>query len=149
MTDLAAARRAERRSWPMTADAQRRLTDEIAELRKDAALLAVGTTDDDGVIRLPAAQAARRLETLSAVLERATLMDDPDCVAIGRRVDLLDQQGRMTTYSIVFPGDGDPSLGWVSADSPLGSALLGARPGHTVEVDAPSGAWTAKVLALD
>lgn len=147
MTDLAIARRTERRHWPMTSDAQVRLTDEVAELRRDATMLA-GASDDD-VIRLPAAQAARRLETLSAVLDWAQVVDDPGAAAIGRRATLLDQHGRTTTYSIVFPGDGDPSLGWVSADSPLGSAILGARPGQTVEVDAPSGPWTATVLALD
>lgn len=148
MTDLAIARRTERRHWPMTSDAQDRLTDEVAELRRDAVTLAGGAGYDD-VIRLPAAQAARRLETLAAVLDAARVVDDPGSVAIGRRATLLDQQGRTTTYSIVFPGDGDPSLGWVSADSPLGSAILGGRPGQTVEVDAPSGPWKTTILALD
>lgn len=148
MTDLAVARRTERRHWPMTREAQERLTDEVAELRRDAAMLAGGASDDD-VIRLPAAQAARRLETLSAVLDWAQVVDDPGSAAIGRRATMLDQQGRTTTYSIVFPGDGDPTLGWVSADSPLGSAILGGRPGQTVRVDAPSGPWTATILSLD
>lgn len=148
MTDLAVARRIERRAWPMTSDAQRRLIDEVAELRKDAAHLANG--DDDGtIIRLPAAQAARRLETLSAVLEGATVVDDPGFAAIGRRATMLDQGGGTATYSIVFPGDGEPSRGWVSADSPLGSAILGSRPGQTIEVDAPSGPWSATIIALD
>lgn len=148
MTDLAIVRRTERRAWPMTSEAQRQLADEVADLRRDALMLAGGVSDDD-VIRLPVAQAARRLETLSAVLEAAVVVEDPGAVAIGRRATLLDQHGRTTTYSIVFPGDGDPSLGWVSADSPLGSAILGTRPGQTVEVAAPSGSWTATVVALD
>jgi len=148
MTDLAIARRTERREWPMTSHAQRRLADEVAELRRDALMLVGGTSDDD-VIRLPATQVARRLETLSAVLDGAVVVDDPGTVAIGRRATLLDQQGRTTTYAVVYPGEGDPSLGWVSADSPLGSAILGTRAGQTVVVAAPSGSWTATVVALD
>jgi transcription elongation GreA/GreB family factor len=36
----------------------------------------------------------------------------------------------------------------VSPDSPLGSALMGAAIGDVVEVEAPSGAWKARVLAI-
>lgn len=148
MTELATRRIPELRAWPMTSDAQRRLIDEIADLRRAAN--AIGApAPDDGVIQLPAVQAAQRLDVLSDVLERADIVEEPDTAAIGRRVTVRDQQGRTTTYSIVFPGGGDPSLGWVSADSPLGQALLGARPGDTVEVQAPSGSWTATVVSLE
>ena len=40
------------------------------------------------------------------------------------------------------------SVGGVSPDSPLGRALLGAKPGDEVEVDAPSGSWQARVVAI-
>ena len=52
------------------------------------------------------------------------------------------------SYTIVFPGDGDPSRGWVSADSPLGSAVLGARAGESVHVAAPVGRWRVTVVAV-
>lgn len=148
MTDLALDRRIERRGWPMTSDAHRRLTDELADLRREATLLA-GTMSDDGVVHLSAAQAARRLETLSAVLENASLDDQPGVPAIGRSATLRDAQGGTTTYAIVFPGDGDPSQGWVSADSPLGAAILAATLGEAIEVQAPSGPWSATVVAIE
>ena len=40
------------------------------------------------------------------------------------------------------------SVGGVSPDSPLGRALLGARAGDEVEIEAPSGAWRARVLSV-
>jgi len=145
---LATRRSADLRGWPITSDAQRRLVDEIAELRHQTTTFAVPVADDD-VVRLPAVQAARRLETLTEVLENARVVDEPGAPAIGRRARVRDQQGRTTTYSLVVPGGGDPSLGWVSADSPLGIAILGARPGETIEVQAPSGAWTATVVSVE
>lgn len=37
----------------------------------------------------------------------------------------------------------------ISATSPLAIALVGARVGHTVWVDAPTGAWPCEVLDVD
>ena len=38
--------------------------------------------------------------------------------------------------------------GAVSPTAPLGAALMGAREGDEVEVSAPRGAWTAKVVSI-
>jgi len=40
------------------------------------------------------------------------------------------------------------SVGGVSPDSPVGRALLGAKAGDEVEIEAPSGAWRARVLSV-
>ena len=40
------------------------------------------------------------------------------------------------------------SVGGVSPDSPLGRALLGAKPGDQVDVEAPKGSWKARVVAI-
>lgn len=37
----------------------------------------------------------------------------------------------------------------ISVSSPLAVALMGARTGHTVWVDAPTGAWSCEVLAVE
>jgi transcription elongation GreA/GreB family factor len=58
--------------------------------------------------------------------------------------------------SIVEVEDGDgermeieiSSVGGVSPDSPLGRALMGAAVGHTVEVPAPRGAWSARIISI-
>jgi transcription elongation GreA/GreB family factor len=40
------------------------------------------------------------------------------------------------------------SVDGVSSDSPLGAALMGASVGSVVEVNAPRGAWKARVLSI-
>ena len=85
----------------------------------------------------PAFKAARRLDVLSAVLDASEKVHEPDRAVIGRRVTLLEEGGDSVTYALVFPGDGDPLQGWISADSPLGAAVLGCTAGDRVEVIAP------------
>jgi transcription elongation GreA/GreB family factor len=60
-----------------------------------------------------------------------------------------DEQGEAMSFSVVFPGDGDPTEGWVSADSPLGAAVLGGHAGDVVHVDAPAGRWSAVIVGVD
>jgi transcription elongation GreA/GreB family factor len=43
------------------------------------------------------------------------------------------------SYDIGFPGDGDADEGYISADSSLGSAILGSQVGDVVDVSAPAG----------
>ena len=38
--------------------------------------------------------------------------------------------------------------GAISPDSPLGRALIGHSEGDAVEVDAPRGRWTARILSV-
>jgi transcription elongation GreA/GreB family factor len=61
----------------------------------------------------------------------------------------MSEQAVTSTAARGCPGDGDPARRCVSADSPLGSALLGARPGAAVEVAAPGGSWSVVVLAVE
>jgi transcription elongation GreA/GreB family factor len=82
----------------------------------------------------------------SMPLRRST---KPDRAVIGRRVTLLEEDGDSVTYGLVFPGDGDPIQGWISADSPLGAAVLGCAPGDRVEVDAPVGRRVVTVLSVE
>ncbi len=136
------------RAWPLTSDARTRLIDEIARVRDDLVAL-TGQGLEEGIVRLPVTLGSRRLETLKDVLDRAELVDDVPCAAIGRRATVRGADGEPVTYQIVFPGDGDPSSGCISADSPLGEALLRATPGDVVEVSAPAGRWSVTVLAID
>jgi transcription elongation factor GreA len=148
MPDTAIRTTENARLWPLTSDARSQLIDEIARLRQDIASL-TGQGLEEGIVRLPVAIAARRLETLKGVLDRCDIVDDTPCAAIGRRATLRDHDGEPMSYEIVFPGDGDPSRGAVSADSPLGQAILRARAGDIVEVSAPAGSWSVTVVSVD
>jgi transcription elongation factor GreA len=88
----------------------------------------------------------RRITILRDRLDRAVLVDEEaaaasDTVAVGSKVELEDERGERMEVQI-------SSVGGVSPDSPVGRALLGARAGDSVEVDAPSGAWTARILSI-
>jgi transcription elongation factor GreA len=87
----------------------------------------------------------RRIRILRDRLSRAVLVDDDaaaeGAVGVGSRVALEDEQGARLEVEI-------SSVGGVSPDSPVGRALLGAKAGDEVEIDAPSGAWRARVLSV-
>ena len=88
----------------------------------------------------------RRITILRDRLDRAVLVDEEaaaasDTVGVGSKVELEDERGERMEVQI-------SSVGGVSPDSPVGRALLGAKAGDSVEVEAPSGAWTARILSI-
>jgi transcription elongation GreA/GreB family factor len=147
MTELATRRPSREQRWPMTGEAWFTLVDELGRLRGDVASLAEERAD--GVVDLAVIKAARRLDVLSAVLDAAERIHESEQAVIGRRITVLEPEGESVTYTLAFPGDGDPSQGCISADSPLGSAVLGCVPGDTVEVTAPAGRRVVTVLAVE
>jgi transcription elongation factor GreA len=86
----------------------------------------------------------RRIRVLRDRLSRAVLVDEEaadGAVGVGSKVELEDEQGGRLDVEI-------SSVGGVSPESPLGRALLGAKVGDEVEVDAPSGRWQARILSV-
>ena len=88
----------------------------------------------------------RRITILRDRIDNAVLIDEDaaaasDVVAVGSRVSIEDEQGEAMEVEI-------SSVGGVSPDSPLGSALLGAKVGDSVEVAAPRGLWTARIVSI-
>ena len=149
MSDLAIRQSSARQRWPMTSEAWATLVGELGRLRADLATLAGASPLHVGVAHFPVAKAARRLAMLTAVFDAADQVHDADRAVIGRRVTLLEQEEDSVNYELVFPGDGDPAQGWISAGSPLGTAILGCTPGDTVEVIAPAGRRVVTLLAVE
>jgi transcription elongation factor GreA len=87
----------------------------------------------------------RRITILRDRLDRAVLVDEDaatgDTVGVGSKVEVEDEQGAKLQIEI-------SSVGGVSPDSPVGQALLGAKVGDEVEIQAPSGAWRARVITV-
>ena len=54
-------------------------------------------------------------------------------------VSLSGKKGKTFTYHLVGEFEADPKEGKISADSPLGLALLGKKPGDQIKVSAPAG----------
>ena len=95
-----------------------------------------------------------RIAELEDVLQHAVIMDESDApsnvVTIGCRVIVADASGReMPPFKIVGSQESDPMNGIISEESPFGKALVGAKEGDTVTVEAPSGAIVYTVLKIE
>jgi transcription elongation factor GreA len=49
----------------------------------------------------------------------------------------------------VGAAEADPANGRISNESPLGKALLGRKCGEKIQVDAPAGAFTVKLVKVE
>ena len=87
----------------------------------------------------------RRIRLLRDRLDRAVLVDESaptdGVVVVGSKVEVEDEQGATMEFEI-------SSVGGVSPDSPVGQALMGAKAGDEVEIQAPKGAWRARVVSV-
>ena len=85
----------------------------------------------------------RKIAILRNRIENAVLVEHAEegIVGVGSVVEVEDEQGGRFEVEI-------SSVGGVSTDSPLGGALLGAKVGDTVDVNAPKGCWKARVLSV-
>jgi transcription elongation factor GreA len=142
---------------PMTAEQKAQLESELAELegpRRAAVVEAIKTARGFGDLsenfeyhaaRNEQGMLERRIRVLRDRLSRAVLVGKGEvaegAVGVGSKVVLEDERGERMEVEI-------SSVGGVSPDSPVGRALLGARPGDEVEIDAPKGAWRARVLSV-
>jgi transcription elongation factor GreA len=87
-----------------------------------------------------------RIRTLRSRLDHAVVVESEEgVVAVGSHVVIEDADGERMDVEISSVG----GSGAVSPDSPLGRALLGASVGDTVEVEAPRGSWTARVVSIE
>jgi transcription elongation factor GreA len=94
----------------------------------------------------------RRITTLEASLTSALVVDDPPrdgTIGIGTRVRLRGiDSGRTAEYDVVGSLEPDPVERRLSADSPVGRALLGRRAGDVLEAEAPGGRMRFRILAV-
>jgi transcription elongation factor GreA len=84
-----------------------------------------------------------RIAKLRSRISGATVVDHDtdDHVGPGSIVEIADDQGDVMEITI-------SSVGGVSPDSPLGSALMGKGVGDVVAVEAPRGSWQATVRSI-
>jgi len=140
---------------PLTAAQKEQLEAELAELegpRRAAMVEAIKTArafgdlsenfeyhaakNEQGLLEARIAKLRERLGN-AVVVEH----DTDDHVGPGSIVEVADEQGETMEVTI-------SSVGGVSTDSPLGSALLGATVGAVVDVHAPRGSWKARVVSI-
>jgi transcription elongation factor GreA len=92
-----------------------------------------------------------RISELEDVIKRADVIRGngaSDQVSVGTSVT-VGVNGQKHTYNIVGEWEADPKEKKISHTSPLGQALVGKKVGHEVEVEAPAGKITYKVLQIN
>lgn len=99
------------------------------------------------------AENENKIVELENKLRHAKIIDeseiDTKSVQVGNTVKLFDMEfEEEVCYTIVGSTEVDLSLNRISNESPIGTALLGAKKNQIVEVQAPAGAIKYKVLAI-
>ena len=101
------------------------------------------------------AQAANEIKIaeLENKLRYARIIDESEIntktVQVGNKVKIFDMEfEEELEYTIVGSTEVDLSLNRISNESPIGSALLGAKKNQVVEVNVPAGIMKYKVIGI-
>jgi transcription elongation factor GreA len=145
-----------------SAAARERLERELAQAREQRHRLAdqLGGEDPDDPDRGDRGDEALQLEGLDDLARMDRRIDElqrllagpgaPPGLAEGTVVTLRFPDGEEATFRIVTIPEQAPATGQdvVTADSPLGRALVGQRAGSTVTYQGPDGELRAEVVAV-
>ena len=93
------------------------------------------------------------INRIEQILRTATFVDDSsastDVVSLGNVVRVLDMEyDEEDEYTIVGFTEADPMKLFISNESPIGAALIGAHLGETVEANTPGGKIKLKILEI-
>ncbi|MDO5322729.1 MAG: transcription elongation factor GreA [Clostridia bacterium] len=93
------------------------------------------------------------INRIEQILRTATFVDDSaastDVVSLGNIVRVLDMEyNEEDEYTIVGFTEADPMKLFISNESPIGEALIGAHLGDTVVANTPGGKVSLKILDI-
>jgi regulator of nucleoside diphosphate kinase len=104
---------------------------------------------------------AARLRKLSAAIgdsELLRLVDEAevvpgpevgaDVVTMYTQFEMEDEHGDRRMLAVCYPEDAEPSTGFVSVMSPLGSSVIGLAPGDEFEWRTPGGWSRGRIAAI-
>jgi transcription elongation factor GreA len=153
----------------LTEEGLDRLTNELEFLRttkrEDIAIRLMGALEDgqdDDFVDNAELEAARneqsflegRIQEIENILRNYELIDkstaqEQSVVRVGSFVTVIeDGYDEEERYHLVGAAEADPSAGRISNESPVGRALLGAKAGDVVRVNAPSGVVEFTVVKI-
>lgn len=93
-----------------------------------------------------------RISELEEVLSKVTLIEEDNSkhseVGLGCKVT-VEVNKQEHVFHLVGEWEANPIEKKISHDSPLGKALMGKKVGEQVEVDAPAGKVTYKILEIE
>ncbi|MBI1259167.1 MAG: transcription elongation factor GreA [Chloroflexi bacterium] len=90
---------------------------------------------------------------LEGILSSAQVIEETkgkkDTVVLGSHVTVVEEgESDKEIYHLVGSAEANPAEGKISSESPLGKALLGAKVGAKVKVNAPAGEITFVIKAI-
>lgn len=91
-----------------------------------------------------------RIQELEQVIEKAKIIDESKndgTVRLGSKV-IVHIDGDEETFEVVGEPEADPSNARISHTSPLGQALMGKKINDEVEVEAPVGTITYRIISV-
>ena len=143
-------------SIPLTREGRRVLAAKLARLRDEIIpelLTLRENSGHDSQLDNDYQRAVSQLASLCDSLARASAVeatpDDPRVVELGELVTLCLDDGTLACYLLVHPFEAPIGGRRVSADAPLGRALLGRRVGDEIDVQAPRGAYCCRILSSE
>jgi transcription elongation factor GreA len=88
----------------------------------------------------------RRITILRHRLQHSEVIDEEAAAksgvaTVGATIELEREDGERLTVEL-------SSVGGVSPESPVGRAVIGRAEGDTVQVEAPRGAWKARIVSI-
>ena len=95
-----------------------------------------------------------RIDHLEKLLKNVEVVDsdkvDATMVNIGCKVKIVNTATKQdVVYSIVGPSEADILKGKLSADSPVGRALMGSKKNEVVTAETPAGEFKFKVIKIE
>jgi transcription elongation factor GreA len=155
---------AEQTGEPITAQGLEDLRTELADLegpRRKAMAARIKVAREEGDLKENAeyhvakedqAHLETRIKRLRERLHNAVVVEADgaaDAFAFGLTAEVLDEStGSVNTWTLVGSTEADLAAGRLSAESPIGRALMDAKVGRPVEVETPKGSRTFVVKKL-
>jgi len=150
---------------PITAAGIEDLKEELAELegpKRQEMARRIKAARDEGDLKENAeyhvakedqAHMETRIKRLQERLQNAVVVEvdqsTGDVFAFGRSAEVRDEsKGETNTWTLVGSTEASLPEGRLSAESPIGRALMGTAVGSTVKVETPKGVKAFKVLKL-
>lgn len=94
-----------------------------------------------------------RIQELEYLLNNAIIIEENmspgDAVQVGSCVTVQEGDYPQETYYLVGASEADPPHGRISNESPIGSAMLGARAGDVVTAITPGGEIKLKIIKIE
>ncbi len=148
----------------LTADGHEKLEEELEHLRKvrrkEVAERLHEAMEGGDLIDNAEYEAAKneqafiegRILEIEHMLAQAKIIEPGEStgvVDIGNTVIVKQDGKKRETFTIVGAAEADPKRGLISNESPLGQALLGHQVGDEVEVVAPAGVLSFRIVNIE